>query len=105
MMERIDALMQEKELYRKGDLHLADLAHELGTNSTYVSVCINSQTGTGFPEYLSGWRIRYAQEQMRAHPERSLSEIAAEAGFANEKSFFRSFKKYVGMTPGEWRSS
>lgn len=103
MMERIEALMREREFFRKADLKLADLARELGTNSTYVSVCINSQTGGGFPDYLALWRIRYAQAQMRAHPEKTLAEIALEAGFSNEKSFFRSFKKHVGKTPGEWR--
>jgi AraC-like DNA-binding protein len=28
-----------------------------------------------------------------------------ESGFANETSFFRTFKAIVGMTPSEWKSS
>ena len=34
-----------------------------------------------------------------------LKQIAAEVGFANEKSFMRAFKAWTGMTPEECRSS
>jgi AraC-like DNA-binding protein len=35
---------------------------------------------------------------------RPLKQIAAEVGFANEKSFIRAFKTWTGMTPEEFRS-
>ncbi len=105
MMSRISLLMEEKELFRKPGLRLEDLARELGTNTTYISATINGQMGTGFPDYVAGYRIRYAQGLMRKYPSRSMAEIAIEAGFANEKTFFRTFKAKTGETPTEWRKS
>ena len=32
-----------------------------------------------------------------------IKQVAAAAGFQNEKSFIRAFKGWTGMTPGEWR--
>ena len=103
MADRIDALMQDRQLFRKPDLRLADIARELGTNNTYVSACINGETGLSFPDYVAGYRIRHAQEMLREQPDRLLSEVAVESGFASEKSFFRTFKAHTGLTPGEWK--
>jgi len=33
----------------------------------------------------------------------SVAEVAAEAGYPNELFFYRIFRKYTGMTPGEYR--
>lgn len=42
---------------------------------------------------------------MLRHPEKLLTEVAEESGFANEGSFFRSFKKLTGLTPSEWKEN
>ena len=36
--------------------------------------------------------------------QRPIKQIAAEAGFQNEKSFMRAFKGWTGQTPEEFRS-
>ena len=104
LMSRIYVLLEEHQLFRKKDLTKADLAERLGTNATYVTATVNSQTGKSFTELVTDYRIRYAQELMRKHPDMRLLEVAEESGFASEKSFFRTFKSRLGMTPGEWKS-
>ena len=105
MAQRIDSLMRERQFFRKPDLRLADVAHELGTNSTYVSACINSENGVSFPDYVAGFRVRYAQELLRMDSDKTMAEIAAESGFSNEKSFLRTFKAQTGLTPSQVRDS
>jgi len=100
---RIAALIEERQLFRNPDLRLADVARELGTNSTYVSACINGELGGSFPEYVAQLRIRYAQELMRSDPSLPLSSVCTAAGFLSERSFFRTFKLLTGLTPGEWK--
>ena len=34
-----------------------------------------------------------------------VSQIAEEAGFSGERSFFRNFKKVTGVTPRQWVES
>jgi AraC-like DNA-binding protein len=105
MASRIDSLMRDRQFFRRPNLRVADVARELGTNNTYVSACINGETGLSFPDYVAGFRICYAQELLRNYPDKLLSEVASESGFISEKSFFRTFKDVTGVTPGEWKKS
>jgi AraC-like DNA-binding protein len=43
-------------------------------------------------------------KQLQQYPEKKISAIWAEAGFATESSFFRAFKASNGVTPNEWRA-
>ena len=103
LQERIVSLMEKEELFRKKDLRIADIATLLHTNTTYISATLNSGLGMSFPRFVTSYRVRYAQEQMLRFPEKNLSGIAEEAGFANDNSFFRAFKTETGLTPTEWR--
>ena len=103
LQERIVSLMEKEKLFRKKDLRIADIATLLHTNTTYISATLNSGLGMSFPRFVTSYRVRYAQEQMLCFPEKNLSRIAEEAGFANDNSFFRAFKTETGLTPTEWR--
>lgn len=104
LLSRIETLMKDQEMFRRSDLKIADVATALGTNVTYVSACINAQAGVSFNEYILRYRIRYAQKLMKESPGIKIQQVGEDAGFANERSFFRSFKQVTSMTPGEWRS-
>ena len=104
LMTRITTLMDQEELFRRKDLRVADVARELGTNTTYISACINGQCGISFTEFVTGYRVRYAQKLMTEQPQTLLSHIGEEAGFASEKSFYRGFKAVTGLTPSEWKA-
>ena len=100
---KLEALMEEKQLFRNKDLRIADVATELCTNTTYLSTCLNGELNTTFPAFVTNYRIRFAQELMRENPTMRLSQVAEESGFANEKTFLRSFKAICGVTPSEWK--
>lgn len=93
--------MEKKELFRKKDLRIADIATLLYTNTTYISATLNSGLGMSFPRFVTSYRVRYAQEQMLRFPEINLSGIAEEAGFANVNSFFRAFKTEAHRVAGK----
>jgi AraC-like DNA-binding protein len=40
-----------------------------------------------------------------ARPELSINEVASELGFTDPSAFHRSFKKWTGLTPGQYRSA
>ncbi|MBQ3753432.1 MAG: helix-turn-helix domain-containing protein [Prevotella sp.] len=104
LMLRICQLMDEERPYLNSELKIADMATLLGTNVTYISNCINSQKGCSFIQFVNGYRIDYAKQLLRKHPDKKISEVWAASGFANETSFFRNFKALTGMTPNEWRA-
>lgn len=103
LMDRINKMM-EQQLYLNSDLSLAYIASELGLNRTYVSDCINSQTGGSFPQYVTNFRIEHAKRLLRDQPDVKVSDVWMYCGFSNEASFFRTFKSVTGMTPKEWVS-
>ena len=102
LMQNIRKLIESRELFRKSDLKVSDIATMLGTNSRYISDCINSCEGCTFSNFINRYRINYVQDIMRHHPERKISTVYLEAGFSNETSFFRTFKTLTDMTPKEW---
>ena len=103
LMQRINDVMESQKLYKNSELKLSDLANAVGSNRRSISDCINSQAGCSFNQYINTFRTEHAKRIIRQCPDRKLSDIYVESGFANETSFFRTFKALTGMTPKEWK--
>jgi AraC-like DNA-binding protein len=102
LIERIRELIENKKLFLNSELKITDIADTLGIHRNVVSDAINSQTGFSFNQYISNYRVEHAKSLLRQDPNKKLSSISAESGFANEQSFFRTFKAITGKTPKEW---
>ena len=103
LMQRLDQLMEEKKLYLQSDLKVSDVAKMLHTTRRNVSECITARHEyTSFAHFVNGYRVKHAQQLLRQHPDMKTSSVGLESGFANEPSFFRTFKTITGMTPREW---
>ena len=101
---RICQLMEEEQPYLNSELKVADVAKSLATNASYISSCVNALRGSSFNQFVNSYRIDYAKKLLRQHPDKKVSEVWALSGFANETSFFRTFKAMTGQTPTEWRA-
>jgi AraC-like DNA-binding protein len=105
--DQIRKLMEEEELYRDPDLGRQMLAERLGVSEGYVSQIIRETTGEGLVEYISGQRIA-AAKRMLSSPEfrlYALEAIGREAGFKSRSTFYETFKKITGKTPGMYRKA
>jgi AraC-like DNA-binding protein len=102
LIERIRELIENKKLFLNSELKITDIADTLGIHRNVVSDAINSRTGFSFNQYISNYRVEHAKSLLRQDPNKKLSSISAESGFANEQSFFRTFKAITGKTPKEW---
>jgi len=102
LFARVEHLFEKEEWFRRKGLGVADIATQLGSNTKYISNCINTQARCSFNEYLNGYRIRYAQRLLREQPGIRLSEVSEAAGFTSESAFYRNFKALTGQTPAEW---
>ena len=105
LMERIRLLMEEQKPYLNSELKIADIAEMLKVHRSQISDSISSLEGCTFITYINRLRVEYAQRLLRQHPEKKINAIGQESGFANETSFFRTFKAITGMTPNEWKVS
>ena len=61
------------------------------------------QNGFGLLEYINRCRVNRAKELLQNEPSLSIATIAKQVGFDYPNSFIRIFKKFEGMTPGEFR--
>ena len=102
LFPRILDLMNSQQLFRNPNLKPADVAADLATNPRYVTDSIRAERNQTFSQFVNDLRLAYAQQLLRQHPDKKVMEIAAEAGFSSERSFFRIFKAATGMTTQEW---
>ncbi|WP_248924988.1 response regulator [Paenibacillus hamazuiensis] len=84
------------------DLSLETVARQLYFSPNYLSAMIKNQTGMTFSKYLSDVRLKKAVKLLE-ETELKVYEIAARAGFRDEKYFYRVFKGKFGLTPDEYR--
>lgn len=101
-IERMLTYIQEH--YRENDLSLDRLADEFQLSPTYVSKLFKEHTESNFIDHLIEIRIN-ASKELLADPDRKVNKIGEAVGYANTGSFLRTFKKYTGMTPTEYRDS
>ncbi|GGD77715.1 helix-turn-helix domain-containing protein [Paenibacillus nasutitermitis] len=95
-------LMYIGEHFQENDLSLDRLAQEFHLSPTYISKQFKEYTESNFIDYLISIRISAAQKLITGK-NRKVNEIAGAVGYVNTRSFLRTFKKYTGMTPLEYR--
>jgi len=101
----LDSIMQSKKEYLRPDLTLPKLAETVGCSVNNLSQVINSGFGTSFFDYLNRYRIEYARKLLESNDSKSsaILTIAFTVGFNSNSAFYSAFKKYVGMTPAQYR--
>ncbi|UKK47743.1 helix-turn-helix domain-containing protein [Prevotella sp. E9-3] len=105
LLARICDLMENEKPYLNSELKVADIAELAGTNSRNVSDCIKAARGCSFSQFVNAYRIDYAKQLLVSQPDIKVAAVALQSGFANEMSFFRTFKAHLGMTPKEWKDT
>ncbi|MDF2936893.1 MAG: helix-turn-helix protein [Paenibacillaceae bacterium] len=84
-------------------LDLDGLSARFFISKSHLSRTFKEFTGFGFSEYLILTRIKEAQQMLRGST-KSITEIAAAAGFDNFSHFGKTFKKAAGMSPRQYRA-
>jgi AraC-like DNA-binding protein len=98
---RIAAALQAIDA-EPGHANVAQLAHAAGLSPARFRVLFAAATGMAPKPYLGERQLRLAARLLRGSA-RSVREVAAECGFANDHYFHRVFKQRYGATPSTWR--
>lgn len=86
-----------KKLY--SPCSLIDLAHQVGTNETYLKQHFKKVFGTTVFGYMQHVKMKKAQEMLLDG--KSVLEVANKMGYKHAAHFTRAFKKHVGYQPGK----
>lgn len=106
LIEKIQAVMLDQELYRKEKLTIGQLAEAIGEQEYKVRRVINQEMGyRNFIDFINSYRIKKAAGFLRDATKSKLTilEIAYKTGFNSIGPFNRSFKQTTGLTPTEYR--
>lgn len=90
--------------YQRVELTAEIASKEIGISEKYLSTFIKEHTGKSFSLYQDELRIQFAKECL-INTDWSNEMIAREAGFGATNSFYRVFKKYIGVSPGIYKKS
>jgi AraC family transcriptional regulator len=79
---------------------LSDVAHFSSYHFHRVFVAMVGET---LNRFITRVRIERAMQRLIAHPDRSITDIALDSGFASSQTFARAFRDHTGMSATEWR--
>ncbi|SEG78110.1 AraC family transcriptional regulator [Bosea lathyri] len=86
------------------NIRLQDLAALVDLSQSHFSHAFKASTGVPPHQWQLQARVRRGQEMLVAG-DRTLTEIAVEAGFSDQAHFTRVFRRVVGETPAAWQRS
>lgn len=85
-------------------LTLESCSARINYHPHYVSRVFRKETGVNFGEYLTQYRIEMAKRWLK-ESDLKIGEIAERLQYNNAANFIRSFRKLVGITPGQYREN
>ena len=88
----------------QNNIKLESIAPLFGYNSAYLGKIFNKAIGESFNSYIDHRRIEHSKELL-AENRLKVYEIAEQVGYKNVDYFHKKFKKYVGMSPAEYRKN
>lgn len=83
-------------------LSLSQMADTVGLSKSYFSTLFHEIVGVSFREHLCRIRVEESKRLLLSS-EYSLTDIAAAMGFTDQSHYCKTFKRIVGVTPGQFR--
>lgn len=96
--------MLEKIRQNYKTVTLQSLAKEMNYSAPYLSIRFKQVTGVKFTEYLQKIRIETCCNLLM-NTEKTVDEIAEEAGYTDMKFFHKLFKKHMAVSPNVFRKN
>jgi two-component system response regulator YesN len=84
------------------EVSLEEVAYFLGLNASYFSQLFKQTTNETFVQYRIKRRMEKAKKLLEI-PHYRITDISYEIGYADHPHFTKTFKKYAGISPSEYR--
>lgn len=101
LSENIKAYIDEN--YQNYNLNVSLIGQEFNMTATYLSKIFNEQTGVKLLDYINIYRVDKAKELLIKYPDMKVEAIGEMVGFAVNRTFLRTFKKYEGVSPSIYK--
>lgn len=88
----------------KKDIGISDISEYIGLSYSHVRKIFKDEIGENIVDYINNIRIKESKVLL-SDTDMSIKDIAVTVGYNNAQSFTRFFKKFEGITPGEYRNN
>jgi AraC-like DNA-binding protein len=92
----------QQNVFEPGMLRAEVLSKHFGISLAYLGRYFKKQTGETLQQYISNYKMRLVESRL-LHSDMRINEIVYEFNFTDESHLNRSFKKYKGISPTEFR--
>ncbi len=101
-------LVSEIKKYIKSNLYkkitINEICKKFGYSKSYLSQLFNLQSSNSLIKYYKNCQIEEAKKLIR-EGRFTITEVSDKLAFDNPQYFSRTFKKYTGLTPSEFKKS
>lgn len=105
LFDTVKARLEAERLYLDSELTLDRLAGLTGLSKHHLSEVLNRHAGKNFYDFINGYRVDFVRDRLAEGSNRSVLDIALEAGFSSKSAFNAIFKQRTGLTPTQYRAS
>ena len=98
------AVIEYLQHHYNEEVNLNQIASALHYSPSYLTKIFVQQYNTTPSKYMISLRMQKAQQLLAHNPELSVRQIGETVGYPEQGYFSRIFKKYVGVSPLEYRS-
>ena len=103
--KRLTEQLEGKAVYLNPEITLDQLADLIDTSPENLSFIINHKFSKNFRDLINSYRIDAVKSKLQESDNLTILDIALDCGFNSQASFYRSFKKFEGMTPKAYLDS
>lgn len=97
--------LEKEKLYLNSNLSLDQLAQKYNVSAGYLSQMISKHSEKGLTDLVNTLRIEEAQKMLldTSFDNYTIESIALESGFSTKTNFYKVFRKFVGITPNQYK--
>lgn len=88
--------------YMNETLSVKDISAHVFLSASYVCTFFKNETGRTLNQYITEYRMEKAK-QLLQDARYKISDISSRVGYSDGNYFGKSFKKYSGLSPSEYR--
>lgn len=100
-VDLVSKAMEYMLMNYKEKIRMTDVAEHVSTNPKQLMRSFKQVTDMTMLKYLTAVRINASLRELQLN--KTILEVAMSNGFADSKSYHKSFKEYFNMTPKEYR--
>lgn len=105
LFNELEMVMEEKKLYLDPDISRDALLRQIHISKNVFAHLIQTFTGMNFNGYINSKRLDHSISLLKDYNSYTVEAVAADSGFNNVRSFYRTFRDKYGMTPSEYRDT